>query len=629
MIRNNPAPRRAPASSTTSCQCRNNKPMPYAQTLSRYRTPALTALLLSTALATPAFAQTASSDDIESQLLIQILVKKGVLSSSEGHSIITQARSAAAQARQEEAAVAPAPVPTPAAVAQAAPAVPVPSVATTTAPDGAVHVTYIPPNVRAQIAQQVEQQVLTTEQQKGYAAPNEVPDWVHRIKIYGDIRTRYEGDFFPNGNDTAGDLTNFNAINTGAPYDVSSANNNFPPQLNANANRNRFRIRARLGVDGDLGDGWDVGFRIATGENDSPVSENQSLGAANNAQGGNFSKYAIWLDRAWIGYSPKINPNLDLTVKFGRFDNPFFTTPLIWADDIGMDGIMATADYRFDNGLTPFITLVGSPIFDTDFNFSSNQPDKFGSEDKYMLAVQAGAAYKFNDDYAGKLAIANYAFTNVQGKLSAPCLVLSSADSCSTDDLRPSFAQNGNTYMALRNILPTAANDYGATGQYQYFGLASRFDELAITGEFDVNHFDPTDIWINGEYVRNLSFNKNVINANAVNNRSGTSDGSLGGFAGGPSGYYINASVGQKELVQLWDWNASVGYRYIESDAVIDAFNDSDFGLGGTNLKGYTLRGNLALNKNVWLRATYMSADSIAGPTYNSDLFQLDLNAKF
>ena len=42
------------------------------------------------------------------------------------------------------------------------------------------------------------------------------------------------------------------------------------------------------------------GFRVATGESNSPVSTNQSMGYA-NGQGGNFSKYAIWLDRA--GYT--------------------------------------------------------------------------------------------------------------------------------------------------------------------------------------------------------------------------------------------------------------------------------------------------------------------------------------
>jgi hypothetical protein len=590
--------------------------MKYRNKMTRYGLSALTAVLLSGVAPVAAYAQAAP--DSSNALLIAILVKRGVITKSDAAEIMHQVA-----AEQAEAAAAPVRTAVPASIAPRATAV------ASTSPDGTIHVTYVPRNVQEQIATQVKQEVLATEQAQGYAAPNQIPDWVNHIHIYGDVRTRYEGDMFPSGNDNTGGLPNFNAINTGSPFDTSQANPNFPPQLNTDQNRNRFELRARLGVDADLGDGFTVGIRIATGQTNSPVSENQTLGGANSAQGGNFSKYAIWLDRGYIAYTPQLGNRLNLAFKVGRYDNPFFSTPLIWNDDIGFDGIVATGSYHFDNGLAPFFTIDASPVFNTDFNFASNQPAKFSSEDKYMFAAQAGAAYRFNKDYAAKLGVADYLFTNMAGKLSAPCLVISAADSCSTDDDRPSFAQNGNTYMALRNIIPTAANNNGATDQFQYFGLASGFNELALTGQVDVSNFDPTHIWLNGEYVRNLAFNKNDIENKAVNNRGGTADGSLGGFDGGDVGYYINASIGQPVLRRRWDWNASLGYRYIESDAVVDAFNDSDFGLGGTNLKGYTVGGNLALTPKVWVRLRYMSADSIAGPTYDSDVVQLDLNAKF
>ncbi len=82
-------------------------------------------------------------------------------------------------------------------------------------------------------------------------------------------------------------------------------------------------------------------------------------------------------------------------------------------------------------------------------------------------------------------------------------------------------------------------------------------------------------------------------------------------------------------LKQRWDWSVSLGYKYIESDAVLDGLDDPDFGLGGTNLKGYIATGYLALNPRVWLRLRYLSADAIAGPTYRADVLQLDLNGKF
>ncbi len=88
------------------------------------------------------------------------------------------------------------------------------------------------------------------------------------------MRVRFELDDFPSGNDNTGAFPNFNAINTGAPFDV--AGNQFSPQLNVDQNRNRMRLRARFGADLNLGQGFTSGIRVATGQDNSPTSTNQS-----------------------------------------------------------------------------------------------------------------------------------------------------------------------------------------------------------------------------------------------------------------------------------------------------------------------------------------------------------------
>ncbi len=588
----------------------------------------MAALLLA---AMPVAARAQTDPDLTSKLLIAILVKKGVLSQSDANSILQEAQQAASAAQASEAAARPA-SPAPIAAAPGAPVSTV-EVTSTEAPDGTVHVTYIPQIVRDQIATSVKQQMVAEQQAQGYSGNSKVPDWVNHIHFYGDFRFRYESDLFPSGNDP--DLPNFNAINTGSPYDVSSSNLAFEPRINSTENRNRFLIRTRIGADFDLGDDFTIGIRLASGQNDSPVSENQTLGYANNAQGGDFSKYAIWIDRAYLAYKPKLEPDLNLTFEAGRFDNPFFSTNLIWADDLGFDGVVGTGTYDFDDGLTPFLTAGVFPVENTGLNFASNTSTaQFASTNKFMFAAQAGSAVKFNDDYAAKFGIAGYFYSNMAGKLSSPCFVFSASDVCNTDQYRPSFAQHGNTYMELRDIVPTTGpggNNDGTTNQYQYFGLASGFNELALTGEFDINNFDPADIWLNGEYVHNFAFNQAAIAGRfPVNNRGAASTANpTGTYDGGNNGFYFNANVGQKVLAARWDWNAMVGYKYIQSDAVVDAFNDSDFGLGGTNLQGYIVGGNLALSPKVWIRLRYLSADSIIGPTYKADVFQFDLNGKF
>jgi len=111
-----------------------------------------------------------------------------------------------------------------------------------------------------------------------------------------------------------------------------------------------------------------------------------------------------------------------------------------------------------------------------------------------------------------------------------------------------------------------------------------------------------------------------------VNNNS-----SSGTFDGGNKGYDVRLNLGAPALEKLWDWNVDVAYRYIQSDAVVDAFTDSNFGgyLSGTNLKGYILGANLAFSPRVSSGLRFMEADAIAGPPLSTDTIQVDINAKF
>ncbi|MDD5348931.1 MAG: putative porin [Chthoniobacteraceae bacterium] len=543
--------------------------------------------------------------------LINRLVQRGVLSKEDSEDLIKQAEADAAMARTQAAAA-----------AQSAPA----------ASDDAVRVTYIPEVVKDQIRDDLRQEVMKQAYEEKWAAPRSFPSWVTNLRLFGDLRVRYQGDFFPDGNDNTGGLPNFNAINTGSPFDLRGYN--YPPMTNADRDRNRFRLRARAGAEADLGEGFTIGLRLGTGENNSPVSANQTMGSVNSTtanQGGNFSKYSVWLDRGFLQYETNALDDTWLSASVGRFDNPFFSTKMIWADDLGFDGAVVRGKYKRFECVQPFFVAGAFPVYNTDFNFASNQPGKFGSEDKWLEGFQLGADVKITKDWNAKGAVAYYLYQGVDGRLSDPFIPLSTADIGDTDATRPSFAQRGNTYMALRDIdNSTAANGYGSLYQYQYYGLATPFRDLALTGQIDYGGFDPFHIALTGEAVKNVAFNGGSIDRIAVNNRGADrSDGSLGSYAGGDTGWLVNLNFGSPALVKRWDWNVNVGYRYVESDAVIDGFCDSDFGGGGTNLKGFTFGGGLGLSSRVWVALRWLSADSIAGPAYKNDIIQFDINAKF
>jgi hypothetical protein len=91
------------------------------------------------------------------------------------------------------------------------------------------------------------------------------------------------------------------------------------------------------------------------------------------------------------------------------------STELIFDEDLGFDGLALKLKGRLGSSVTPFLTAGAFPIFNTDFNFSSNQPAKFESTDKYLFAVQGGADIRLSDDLKVKLGIAYYDFDGVQG----------------------------------------------------------------------------------------------------------------------------------------------------------------------------------------------------------------------
>ncbi len=538
--------------------------------------------------------------------LIAALVRKGVLTQAEALELIAQAEQDAliAQAQLE---------------AVAAPSMPA---------DGGHSIPYVPAVVRQEIRDEIHQELMAQAREENWGATG-APDWTRRVIPFGDLRFRSENLFFDSGNANTGFFPNFNFINNGAPFDTTG--NVFSPQYNVDQDRHRLRIRARAGAEIMLGEGFNAGFRVATGENNSPTSTNQTLGS----QGGNFSKFAIWLDRAFLSYDagPGNGDGEELTFLLGRFDNPFFSTEVQWDDDIGFDGLAARGRVRLQDDLHLFGTAGIFPVFNTDLNFASNQPAKFESEDKWLTGAQFGIDWKIDDEWSAKAGLSYYDFDKIEGRLSSPYVPLTASDAGDTDATRPGFAQRGNTYFPLRNITPTAANNLGTINQFQYFGLATPFRNVTLTGQVNYDGWDTYRLTALGEATKNVAFDRSALNANAVNNRGldpdGTSGPLLGNYEGGDVAWNLAIMFGRPKLESLGDWMLTTGYRYVESDAIVDGFTDSDFGGGGTNVQGFHLGGAYALSPHVRAGLRWMSSDEIAGAPLKADTFMIDLNAKF
>jgi hypothetical protein len=129
---------------------------------------------------------------------------------------------------------------------------------------------------------------------------------------------------------------------------------------------------------------------------------------------------------------------------------------------------------------------------------------------------------------------------------------------------------------------------------------------------------------LSGDYVQNIAFN-----AQEASKLSGRPVGNMQDDA-----YRAGLLVGYPTPRKFLQWNVFAYYKYVGTDSVVDAFDDQDFALGGTNAKGWILGAELGLMKNVWLTARWFTSDQISpfqnstGP-FSVDVFEFDTHAAF
>ena len=576
---------------------------------------ALSATLAIALAATSLLAPAPARADQQTVKLIQLLIQKGILSPNQAKDLLKETGGGAVTGGHHHA---------------AAPEGEEGEPPTTT---GQIRVTYVPQFIRKQIADEVRAQVMDQAQEEGWAQPDALPEWTKRIKIFGDMRMRYEGDFFDKNN--YNQFVNFNSINNGSPFDANSYGINGgtqanPPFLDTSQNRNFFKLRARLGFEAEIDDWVKATFRIGTGQNDSPVTANEILGAGNGSSlaNGDFAKPSLWLDRAYF----TLTPLKDLTLYTGRMNNPFLPSDLMFAQDLGFDGFAANYHRDIGSGVAVFANTGAFPMFNTALDFSTNSDVKYGSTDAYLAALQAGATWTISPQYQALLGIGIFDYLGNQGAVSSPCYVQPANQYyCSTDDTRAPFVQFGNTLYAIRNIVPS--NGSTATSPNpQYYGLASRFDVLDIHPRFDILTWHPIDVEFDGEFTKNLAYDRSaIVNHGPANGPVGPVNnlGNGGIYQGGDTGYEAKVTLGHLIIEQRLDWSAFLAYRYLETDATLDALADSDFHLGGTNAKGYLVGASLGVARNTWLTLRYLSANQVSGPQYGVSSVYVDLNARF
>lgn len=560
--------------------------------------------------------------------LVRLLVAQGTITRENGDKLIAQAIAEADQANAAARAAQGVPgVPSGVAAGASAPA----ATAMASPPQGTIRVPYIPQVVRDQIRDELRADVMKQAKAEGWASADKAaPEWTERLRLFGDFRIRSQSNLVSKFNSTQ--TPNFQAIVAAGPLDLI---NNQIPFINATTSRyNQLRYRLRLGAEAQVAKGIKVGLQFTSGNDAAPVATASNLG-------GGLFKRNLFLQQAYIEGQPTKN----VTLWAGRFDDPFWTTELLYDNDVMFDGV--AAEVRFPQRLFGALdwTLRGG-AFPLEFggsNFPDTATSKLSPAQKWLFAGQIQG----NLHLAGRTELVFAAgvnkFLNIEGRPSEPCALYLGVTQCSSDSSAAFYVQKGNSLSFIRRIVldPTLPSTT-VQPQPQLLGLTQPFTVLDARAQLSFPLKGENRVTIGGDYVRNLAFR--ASNAcrygqagQPVNNGGSGGSGNICDadvtkrtpYVGGNEGYSFSIEVGRREPWNFGEWRAFGEWRSLESDAVLDAFTNDEFHLGGTNARGFILGAQAGLFHNTNLQVRWFSANQITGEPLAIDEVMIDLNARF
>jgi Putative porin len=500
--------------------------------------------------------------------LIDLLVQEGVLNKDKADAIVKKATTDAAnqvkKAKAKE-------------VADALAIQENPELAGALAPKQdpkSVRVQYVPEHVKKEMRDEIQKEVMAKLNYKAGTRLG-MPEWIDRIEWYGSTRLRYQLDQFDDDNPLPVFFNNDPLRNSGIE--------------NTTETRNRLRIRQLLGANININDWLSGGVRLTTGNLRDPGTANQDLELSD-------SKFTVGLDRAFL--QAKLLPNL--TVNAGRYAKPWFSTDLIFDDDLPFDGVAVNYMPKFNDKWSGFATVAAVPLEEF------NQSDTRLSKDKWMYGAQAGVEWKIPKQASVKLGLAYYDYSNIEGISNGTSL------DGRYDGSVPAFRQKGNNTFNINE----------QNGLDPKYALASEFQLVNFTGQVDYAKFDPIHVILLADYVKNIGFDQKEILARTGNLYKEETDA-----------YNIRLTVGMPKMEKAHDWQVFGAYKRLEADSVVDGYTDQNFHLGGTDAKGWILGGSYGLDKNTWITARWFTADEVSGLPdqlpFSVDSFIVDLNAKF
>jgi Putative porin len=526
--------------------------------------------------------------------LIEALVQQGLIPRDRADALLRQAQ-----------------VPSSAAATPAAPAAPAWGMPPQAAAAPVIRVPYVSETTKAQIREEIRNDVLTVAREERWADPRALPSWVRGLTIGGDVRVRWQQELYDSPRYAPGVTDPCQIVGGNLPAECwrsQAATPAWGPDVtNTTNDRDRLTLRARLAIGAKVSDDTSAGLRITTGTTSGPTSSSQTLG-----QG--FNKSSIVLDRAFLRYEPRH----DFRLIAGRMANPFFGSDLLWPDDLSFDGVAVQAERNVAAGSYVFGTVGAFPL--EEFNVDSR--------DKWLYAFQIGGEAAVADHTMLRIGLASYHFVNVQGVRETdppPTGPRAGTVPSFTSQYPTSVRLKGNTLINLNDPTSTAAPTWG---------LASRFRPINLMTALTLSHYDPVSLSMQLDWVHNSAFD-----VAEIEQRAGVP---LADLAERNTGLQARLQFGMPQLDEAGQWQLFGAWRRFERDAWIDGFTDTTWHVGGTNYEGWQLGGHYAFDRRTSLGFRLTSTrnledgvtDGNGVPTASNnplkiDVLQVDLNTRF
>lgn len=343
--------------------------------------------------------------------------------------------------------------------------------------------------------------------------------------------------------------------------------------------RNRFRYRLRYGFEKKINEDMKIGFSMVSGE----TSGGQSVDPAstNTSFDNNFNFKDIFIEKAYATYSPPFlrkGPIEGVTLTAGKMDNPFEkgSSDMIWDRDVKPEGLIEAVDIRLLDGenlkLNGYFTA-GQFVLDEDGTIGG---------DAELLAYQGGVTITADTPFFER-----------------PVDFLSAVSYYNFED----YGTGSNFFIGTTSL--AGGNSVCGTSLCAVdFNIVEFYQELA---------FYPNGLPIRPYF--DWAFNPGNVYTPDEDHA-----------------FALGVKVGG--IAKKGNWEVSYAYKRIEPEAVVGAFNDSDFGLGHGGNRGSVLKLGYALTDKITLNGAAFFVNNLNPGTAGirdeeTRRFQLDLLWKF